>query len=733
VRFTDTSLDRIWDKVRDGRRLDREDGLTLFATDDLLGVGRLADHVKSQREGDRVYFVINRHITPTNLCVLSCSFCGFARKRGEAGGYEHTIEDMVAMVREETREVHIVGGHHPDWPFDYYERMIQAIHAAHPDVQIKAFTAAEIDYFWRRWKIEPREALTRLKAVGLQSMPGGGAEIFSPRLAKLLKYTGKADPDRWCEIHGIAHGLGISTNATMLYGHVETVAERVDHLLRLREQQDASGGFVTFVPLAYQEAATRLVPRQTPPADSLRTIAVARLLLDNFPHVEAYWVVLGEATASVALHFGADDVNGTLEDERIQHLSGAQTPAGLAREQLFRMIRDAGKVPVERDALYNIVGGPEMAPHTPPRSGRPGEPVAPLDRIRDKALGGKRLDREEGRWLLSEAPLLEVGALANEVRFARHPEKVVTFVVDSNPNYTNVCVTDCQFCAFYRKPGDPEAWTLTVDEVLAKVESAAAKGATTVLLQGGHNPALPLDYYLTLVRETRRRFPQVTPHFFTASEIHMMAEVAKLTIEDILDRLFDAGQRTIPGGGAEVLSERVRTRIEPKKGGPRAWLDVHRAAHRRGFKSTATMMYGHVEQVDDLLDHFDSIRDLQDEHGGFTAFVPWSFKPGNTLLEKWIKHYQGPSAYLRMLAASRLYLDNFPHIQASWFSEGKQTGQVALNFGADDWGGTLFEENVHKAADYVNTITVDEIVTLIRDAGFTPAQRTTEYDILTRY
>jgi cyclic dehypoxanthinyl futalosine synthase/aminodeoxyfutalosine synthase len=733
VRFSDRRLEPLWEKVHAGERLDGADGLTLLTSDDLLGVGRMADHVKSRREGDRVYFVINRHITPTNVCVLSCSFCGFARKPGQAGAYEHTIEDMVGMVRDETREVHIVSGHHPDWPFEYYERMIQAIRAAHPDVQIKAFTAAEIDYFWRRWKLEPKEALTRLKAAGLQSMPGGGAEIFSPRLARLLKYTGKADPERWCEIHGIAHALGIKTNATMLYGHVETLEERVDHLLRLRTQQDASGGFVTFVPLAYQVAATKLVPRQTPPTDSLKTIAASRLLLDNFPHIEAYWVTLGEETASIALNFGADDVNGTLEDERIQHLSGAQTPAGVAREQLFRMIRDAGKIPVERDALYNIVGGPEIAPHTPQRSGRPGKAVAPLDHIRDKALNGTRLDRDEGRYLLTDAPLLELGALASDVRFARIPDKVVTFVIDSNPNYTNVCITDCQFCAFYRKPGDPEAWTLSVDEVLAKVEFAASKGATTVLLQGGHNPALPLDYYLTIVRETRRRWPQVTPHFFTASEIRTIAEVTNLTVDDILERLWDAGQRTLPGGGAEVLSTRVRTRIAPKKGGPETWLDVHRRAHRRGFKSTATMMYGHVETVDDVLDHFDVIRELQDEARGFTAFVPWSFKPGNTLLEKWIKQYKGPNTYLRVLAASRLYLDNFPHVQASWFSEGKQAGQVALHFGADDWGGTLFEENVHKAAEYVNTISVDEIVTLIREAGFTPAQRTTEYDVVRTY
>jgi len=356
-----------------------------------------------------------------------------------------------------------------------------------------------------------------------------------------------------------------------------------------------------------------------------------------------------------------------------------------------------------------------------------------LEQVTAKVLAGERLDRKDGRWLLTEAPLLEVGALASEIRYRRLPDRRVTFVIDSNPNYTNVCITDCQFCAFYRKPRHPEAWTLTTDEVLGKIELAAAKGATTVLLQGGHNPELPLDYYLTIVRETRRRFPEVTPHFFTASEIQTIAGVSGLAMTDVLDKLWEAGQRTLPGGGAEVLSERVRRRIEPKKGGPDAWLDVHRAAHRRGFKSTATMTYGHVEEAEDVLDHLDAIRGLQDECAGFTAFVPWSFKPGHTMLEKWIKHYQGPSAYLRMLAVSRLYLDNFPHVQASWFSEGKRAGQIALHFGADDWGGTLFEENVHRAADYVNTITVEEIVTLIREAGFTPIQRNTEYDVLRSY
>jgi dehypoxanthine futalosine cyclase len=356
-----------------------------------------------------------------------------------------------------------------------------------------------------------------------------------------------------------------------------------------------------------------------------------------------------------------------------------------------------------------------------------------LDAIRTRLEAGDRLRREEGRWLLIEAPLLELGQLAELVRYRRHPAREVTFVIDTNPNYTNVCVTDCQFCAFYRKPGDPEAYTLTVDEVMARIGRAVERGATTVLLQGGHNPALPLEYYLDLVRETRRRFPGVLPHFFTASEIQTMAGVAALPVRDVLARLWDAGQRTLPGGGAEVLSERVRRRIAPKKGGPAAWLEVHRDAHRAGLRSTATMMYGHVETPDDVLDHLDAVRALQDETGGFSAFIPWSFKPGNTLLEKWIKHYAGPNAYCRMLAVARCYLDNVPHVQASWFSEGKRAGQIALHFGADDWGGTLFEENVHRAADYVNTIDVDEIVALIREAGFRPVQRTTLYERVAAY
>ncbi len=353
-----------------------------------------------------------------------------------------------------------------------------------------------------------------------------------------------------------------------------------------------------------------------------------------------------------------------------------------------------------------------------------------LETIADKIEHGKRLSSAEGRYLITDAELIELGRLANRVRFRHNPEPRVTFVVDTNPNYTNICNTDCIFCAFYRKPGDPDAYWLTVDEVMTKIERTVQMGVTTVLLQGGHNDAIPFDYYLSLIRAIRARFPHVTPHCFTASEVRQMAAVSNLSIRDVLQQLREAGQTTLPGGGAEILSDRVRKKLSPKKGPSSHWLEVHREAHRLGFRSTATMMYGHIETPDDIVEHWDTIRTLQDEHGGFTAFVPWSFKPGNTPLERKFPHHAGPARYLRMIAASRLYLDNFAHIQASWFSEGKKAGQLALHFGADDFGGTLFEENVHKAADFVNQATVEETVTLIKEAGFTPAQRTTLYEII---
>jgi cyclic dehypoxanthinyl futalosine synthase len=352
------------------------------------------------------------------------------------------------------------------------------------------------------------------------------------------------------------------------------------------------------------------------------------------------------------------------------------------------------------------------------------------NKIEKKVLDGKQLRSEEGLYLLTEVELLLLGQLAQEVRFQKNPQPYVTFVIDTNPNYTNVCDTDCSFCAFYRKPGALDAYTLTVEQIMEKIAYAVVQGATTVLLQGGHNPAIPFDYYLTLIRETKRRFPNVTPHFFSASEICSMSKCTGKTVREVIEALHEAGQYTLPGGGAEVLSKRVRRQIALKKGNPEDWLKVHREAHRLGWRSTATMMYGHIETPEDILEHFNSIRDLQNETKGFTAFVPWSFKPKNTHLGKRVPVGAGANQYLRLIAVSRLYLNNFSHIQASWFGEGKKTGQIALHFGADDFGGTLIEENVHAATGHINRTTTTETTQIIREAGFIPAQRNTLYEIL---
>lgn len=352
-----------------------------------------------------------------------------------------------------------------------------------------------------------------------------------------------------------------------------------------------------------------------------------------------------------------------------------------------------------------------------------------LAAIQAKVKNGERISRQEGLRLLREAELLDLADMANLVRFRHNPSSCVTFVVDTNPNYTNICENDCAFCAFYRHSGDKDAYTATVDGMIRNFQAAAGQGVTTILLQGGVNARLPFDYFLEMVKRTVAEVPAVHPHFYSPPEIIGMSRLSGLSVRDVLKKLWDAGLRTLPGGGAEVLSDRVKKKISPRKGNTADWLAVMREAHRIGYKSTATMMYGHLEREEDILSHLESIRHLQDEYGGFTAFVPWSFKPDNSPLGKAIPQRATPTRYLQIIALARIYLDNFPHIQSSWFSEGKKIGQIALYFGADDFGGTLLEENVHAAANYVNRTNTAECIKMIHDAGFDAAERNTCYEI----
>ena len=358
-----------------------------------------------------------------------------------------------------------------------------------------------------------------------------------------------------------------------------------------------------------------------------------------------------------------------------------------------------------------------------------------LDAIRAKVEAGERIDREEGLFLLRDANVLDMAPLAQMVKYRHNPDPIVTFVVDTNLNYTNVCDAYCTFCAFYRTEKDSDAYTHSIDTMMEMIGRAASQGVSRVLLQGGLNPALPMEYYTNLVRETRRRFPDIHPHFFSAPEIMKMVQVSGLSLREVLVKLHDAGLRTIPGGGSEILSNRIKhkiSRLAPKDSVD-DWTEVHRVAHQVGYRTTATMMYGHLEEDEDVIEHLEHLRSLQDETGGFIAFIPWSYKPDNTALGEKVPRAAGPNRYLRTIAASRIYLDNFQHIQASWFSEGKKTGQVALHFGGDDFGGTLFDEEVMQEAGFYNRTTVEEVTDIIRDAGFTPAERTTLYGELRRF
>ncbi|MDA0596839.1 MAG: CofH family radical SAM protein [Chloroflexi bacterium] len=362
-----------------------------------------------------------------------------------------------------------------------------------------------------------------------------------------------------------------------------------------------------------------------------------------------------------------------------------------------------------------------------------------LQQITKKVHASERITGEEGLWLMQEAELLDLVPLAEIIRQRHNPNKNVTYVVDTNLNYTNLCDAFCSFCAFYRTdPNDPSAYTYTVEQMMDKIDRARKSGVRTVLMQGGLNSELQLDYYVKMVSETKKRFPDVTPHYWSAPEIVRMSEVSELNYEQVFQALYDAGQRSMPGGGSEILSNEVKatvSRFKPKDTVDQ-WTKVHEAAHKVGLESTATMMYGHVEKDHHIIESLEHIRNVQDlalkndNDGGFTAFIPWSYKKDNTALAKFVDEEAGPNQYLRIIALSRIMLDNVPHIQASWFSEGKKTGQIALRFGADDFGGTLFDENVMLAAGFYNRTTEDEVREMISEAGYSPIQRLTNYDLV---
>lgn len=351
------TMENIKEKIYSGERISFEEGLFLFETKDLLTVGELADYVNKKKNDDKVYFNVNRHINPTNICVNRCKFCAFSRDKEDKDSYELTMEEMLKKAGEAynqgATELHIVGGLHPRWGFDFYVNMVKMLKYAYPSMHIQAFTAVEIDYFSKISEKSLEYVLKTLKDAGLGSLPGGGAEIFHPEIREKI-CPEKISGDRWLEVMEIAHKVGLKSNATMLYGHIEEYCHRVDHMERLRRLQDRTGGFQAFIPLAFHPENTKIEKkRYTTGFDDLKTLAIGRLYLDNFQHIKAFWIMLTEKVAQISLFFGVNDLDGTVVEEKITHSAGAKTREALTKEELITMIKEAKKIPVERDTVYN--------------------------------------------------------------------------------------------------------------------------------------------------------------------------------------------------------------------------------------------------------------------------------------------------------------------------------------------------------------------------------------------
>lgn len=353
-------LQDIYHKVQDGSRLTPEDGVRLYQCNDILAIGHLANLVRERKNGDDAYYIVNLHINYSNICKNNCRFCAFSRQgKEEDGAYEMTMDEIMERAKAVNKlgasEIHIVGGAHPTWPFVQYLEMIGRLHAAYPNVHLQAFTAVEIAHIADVANLSVRETLQELQKAGLGSLPGGGAEIFSSRV-RLQICPDKLPSEKWLEVMREAHELGIRSNATMLYGHVETAEDRIDHMIRLRELQDQTGGFMSFIPLAFHPENTDLSDKPaTTGLTDLKNLAIGRLMLDNFDHIKAFWIMLGIKLAQVSLRFGVDDIDGTVVEERITHAAGAETPQALTVRELERLIAEAGRVPVERGTLYNEI------------------------------------------------------------------------------------------------------------------------------------------------------------------------------------------------------------------------------------------------------------------------------------------------------------------------------------------------------------------------------------------
>lgn len=713
------------------QRISNEEALDMLKHMPTAELMARANEIQRARHGNKVYYVHSHNLNPTNLCVVKCKLCSFYRDENAPDAYVTTLEDAKKDLERaqghNLTDLHIVGGMIPELDITYYEKLFALSREMLPGVLLQGMTAVEIHWIAGNAGISVKECLERLTANGFGSISGGGAEIFHPEIRKKIATT-KILAQHWLDVHREAHAQGIPTNATMLFGHIEQDEHLIDHLSRLRSLQDETNGFQAVIPLPFQANGKALGIKYSPTGDrQVRVAALSRIYCDNFPHVRMLVNYMDRKLLGVLTHSGVDDIGGTSLNERIAKEGGApQSQKFFTAEEMEEFLTNHGHTPVLTNSAYEqLEGQPDVKAKPPmPTVSTRWKPI--LDRVE----AGERLNAEDATILMDEAPFQELGRVAAKKRELAVPGELATYVFDKNLNTTNVCVVDCKFCAFYTNPENKRGYTRSPEQILEEAKKAADAGATQILIQGGLNPDLKLDYYekcLSLIRDN----VDIWIHSLSPTEIEFIAAEENITIKECLKRLQAAGLQSLPGGGAEMLVDDIRKAISPKKTRSQAWLDLMDDAHSIGMKTTATMVYGFGETGAQRVEHLMKVRDQQDKTGGFTAFIPWSFSPNKTKLD--CPRLMNGTDYLRMVAMARLILDNIPHLQAGWVTEGPDVSQLALQFGADDYGGVLMTEEVVSATGLEYGVTEDQVVNMIREAGYVPAQRTTQYDLIRVY
>lgn len=687
----------ILEAAKSGQRLSEADALYLYEYADLLELGAAADEVNRAKNKNDVYYNVNRHINPTNVCAMSCKFCAFSRKPGQAGAYEYSIDEMVEKAHDAVKagatEVHMVGGLHPRWRFGHYLEIISAIKQAHPTLHVKAFTAVEIDWLAAKARLTIEQTLMKLKEAGLDSMPGGGAEIFHPEVRNRICDT-KTDAERWLMIHRTAHSVGLRSNCTMLYGHIERLDHRIDHMRRLRELQDETEGFNVFIPLAFQPFDNSMgINRYTIGTDDLRTIAVARLFLDNFQHIKAYWIMLGQDVAQLALNFGANDLDGTVTEEKISRMAGGRAGMAMGKKEIQSLIRKANKTPVERDTLYRAVWRDSEENQLFADKSKESAAAMILYRIEQ----GEPVDAEKAQLLADYASLFQLGHCSNLVRdrigLGREARVTESLTPPSPEDFIQPEIYLAHLGALPQEQGP----------AILEIDLGDAK------YQDGEFSLEHFDRFITCVGQ---KYPQIEVHIRGVKGLWSLARTTKINIEDCIRSLSTLGVRTI--SSSEYESETDLTTDE--------LLDFHKICHLCDIGTSAKVElsadYSGVKHPfwRPFIKRVEALVNLQKETGGLQALSIEVSKDSRVT----------PTEYFRALALTRIIAFNIPRVLApvhkiptirpradvyenSALNPVLKIAPLAVYFGASDLGSIKMSEGFAKTL--ANEVTISGIRT----------------------